>query len=293
MPRWFRGNRSLQLGLLVLAPFLLMVLFPAAIAPHGPNELLGAPFQPPSRTYLLGTDEVGRDLLSRLIYGARTDLGISLAATFVAAVVGTLIGLLAGYVGSVADVLAMRTTDVLLSFPSILFAIFLITIVGRGSSVLAAALVVLFIPGFVRLARGLAIGLRERGFVDASVVSGGGSFHVLTRHLLPNAAGPLAVGCALTASTALLTAASLSYLGVGVQPPTASWGNMLQTSFQWLFQDPLYGVMPGVCITLVALGYTWIADGVQHAMGGSDAPVRNVRALADALSVPPVSEADR
>jgi peptide/nickel transport system permease protein len=292
VPRWLRGNRSLQLGLLVLTPFLLMVLFPGAIAPHGPNELLGAPFQRPSSHYLLGTDEVGRDLLSRLIYGARTDLGISLGATIVAAVLGTLIGLLAGYVGSFADVLAMRATDVVLSFPSILFAIFLITIVGRGSFVLAAALVVLFIPAFVRLSRGLAIGLRERGFVEASVVSGGGPFHVLTRHLLPNAAGPIIVGCALTASTSLLTAASLSYLGVGVQPPTSSWGNMLQTSFQWLFQDPLYGVMPGVCITLVALGYTWVADGVQHAMGGGDIPVRTVRALAEGLSVSPAGEAE-
>lgn len=269
----------------MLAPFVLLAIWPGVVAPHDPNALLAAPFEPPSRHYLLGTDEAGRDLFSRLIWGARADIGISLISTLLAGVVGTAVGLFAGYVGSVADVVVMRLTDVVLSFPSILLAIFLITVVGRGAVIMVGAIVLLFIPGFVRLARGLALSLRGRGYVEASVISGGRAWHVILRHILPNAAGPLLVGLALTAATSLLLAASLSYLGVGLQPPTSSWGSMLQSSFQWLFQAPLYGVMPGVCITLVALAYTWLADGLQRTIGAGGRRVRTVGALTRELGL--------
>ncbi len=278
------GNRNLQVGVAVLLPFLIMAVIPGVLAPHGPNEILAAPLQPPSGKYLLGTDEIGRDLLSRVIFAARADLSISLTATGIAAVIGITIGLLAGYIGGSIDTLAVRGTDVILAFPSILLAIFMIAVLGRTASVVVLALTILFVPGFVRLSRGLALTLRERGYVEASLISGGRATYVSRRHLLPNAAGPLLVGAALTAAHALLAVATLSYLGLGTQPPNPSWGNMLQTAFSWLFAAPWYGVVPGVCITLVALGYTWFADGVEQHMGR--VPTRSLRGLAEQIALP-------
>ncbi len=263
MRRAFRGNRMLKLGLLILVPFVVCALVPGLIAPHSPDATLSTPLQPPSREFLLGTDEIGRDLLSRIIYAARVDLGVCVSATVLSTVIGTSVGLFAGYRGRAWDSSVMRSTDVLLAFPSILLAIFMVTILGRNELVLIVALAILFVPGFVRLARGLAVSTRERAFVSASEISGGGSFHVIRRHILPNASGPLLVGASLTAATSLLVEASLSYLGLGLPPPTPSWGNMLQASFEWLFQAPLYGIFPGVCITVVALGFTWLAEGMR------------------------------
>jgi peptide/nickel transport system permease protein len=263
--RWLRGNRSLQVGILVLIPFFAFAAFPHLIAPYGPNELVTAPLEAPSHAHWLGTDEIGRDILSRTIFAARNDLGVSLASTALAALVGIALGLVTGYRGGLADALAQRLSDVILSFPAILLAIFLITILGRSQRVVILTLAILFMPGFQRLARTLAIALRERGFVEASIIAGGGTAHIARKHLFPNAIGTLLVGASLTASYALLTAATLSYLGLGTQPPNPSWGNMLQDAFSWVFRAPLYGVVPGVCITLVALGYVWFADGVEFA----------------------------
>ena len=259
----FRGNHMLKLGILILLPFAVCALVPGLLAPHSPDATLGPPLQPPSREFLLGTDEIGRDLLSRIIYAARVDLGVCVSATVLSTLVGSSVGLFAGYRGRAWDTSVMRSTDVLLAFPSILLAIFVVTILGRTEPVLIVALAILFVPGFVRLARGLAVSTRERAFVSASEISGGRSLHVIRRHILPNASGPLLVGVSLTAATSLLVEAGLSYLGLGLPPPTPSWGNMLQASFEWLFQAPLYGIFPGLCITLVALGFTWVAEGVR------------------------------
>jgi peptide/nickel transport system permease protein len=223
----FAGNRMLKLGIALILPFAICALIPGLIAPHPPDLTLAAPLLPPSGQYLLGTDEVGRDLLSRVIYAARVDLGISVSATVLATVVGSAIGLFAGYRGHAWDSIVMRSTDVLLAFPSILLAIFVLTIFGRTELVLIIALAILFVPGFIRLSRGLAVGIRESAFVSASEISGGHSLHVIRRHILPNASGPLLVGASLTAATSLLAESSLSYLGLGLPPPTPSWGNML------------------------------------------------------------------
>jgi peptide/nickel transport system permease protein len=288
---WLRGNRSLQIGLLVFAPFLFCALLPGLVAPHGPNELLAAPLENPSWHYLLGTDEVGRDLLSRLIYAARADILISLSSALIAAVLGSTIGLLAGYAGGIFDPIAMRSAEVMLSFPSILLALFLITVLGRSTWILIFALSVLFVPSFMRLGRALALTIRDRAYVEASAIAGGRPLHILRMHLIPNAAGPLLVGTALTAAYALVAAATLSYLGLGTQPPSPSWGNMLQTSFEWRFKTPWYGVLPGVCITLVAFAYTWISDGIQEAIGLGGRPARSLRAWARSFDADPPSEA--
>jgi peptide/nickel transport system permease protein len=264
-------NTSFLMGLVVMVPVLACVIAPGLLAPYNPNEPVAAPLLHPSSHYLLGTDEVGRDLLSRLIWAARTDIGISFAAAFLAALVGTLVGLFGGFLGGATDTVVMRSTDVLLSFPSILLAVFVVAVFGHSDYVLIGALAVLFVGSWVRLARGLALSLRDRGYVESAEVSGAPTSHIIKWHLLPNARGPLVVGFALTAAYGLVAAATLSYLGLGIQPPNASWGVMLQSSFAFVFTDPLYGVLPGACVTLVAFAYTWIADGVDEVLGGTGA----------------------
>lgn len=269
-------NKSFLLGWLVLLPFLIFVAMPSLIAPHPPNDTLAAPFENPSFTHLLGTDEVGRDLFSRIVWAARHDLGVSMASTGIAVVVGTGIGLFIGFVGGIRDSFVMRVTDVMLAFPSILLALFVITVFGRGTGILILALALLFVSSYIRLARGLGLSLRDRGYIEASEISGGRHWHVVWWHLLPNASGPLIVGAAGTAAFALIAAATLSYLGLGTAPPDPSWGSMLQTAFAFLFESPLYGIVPGGCITLVAFGFIWISDGIEEtlAVSASDYDVR-------------------
>jgi peptide/nickel transport system permease protein len=276
--RWLRHNIRLQIGLLLLVPFLFAALFPGLIANHSPTDLLDAPFASPTHDLWLGTDEVGRDTFSRLVYAARTDLKISLGATLIATVIGVTIGLLAGYRGGAASTVALRVTDVMLAFPSILLALFLVAVIGPSDYIVMLALTILYIPGFTRFARGMALSLRERAFVEASVISGARSWYVIRRHLLPNAIGPLLVGVSLTAAYTLLAAATLSYLGLGTPPPAPSWGNMLQASFNYVFQDWQYGIWPGLCIVIVALGYVLVAEGIEVAVqrsgsAGADAVV--------------------
>ncbi len=272
---WLRHNWRLKTGLLMLSPFLLAALIPGVLSPYPPDELLSTfPFSPPFGAYTLGTDSDGRDILSRLIFSARTDLKISLGSTLLAAVIGVTIGLLAGYRGGWLNGIVLRLTDVMLAFPSILLALFLITIVGRSDWIIILALSLLFVPGFIRLARGLALALRERGFVEASVISGGGPFHVVRKHLFPNSIGPLLVSLSLTAAYALLAAATLSYLGLGEPPPSPSWGSMLQDAFGYPFQAWWYGVFPGVCIVWCAYGYVLVSQGVERAVARG--PVRDI-----------------
>lgn len=264
---WLRHNWRLQVGLVMLAPFGVAALLPGQLAPYPPDALLSDfPFSPPFGHYILGTDSDGRDILSRLIFSARTDLKISVGSTVMAAVIGVTIGLFAGYRGGWLNGLVLRVTDVMLAFPSILLALFLITIVGRSDGIIILALSLLFVPGFVRLARGLALSLRERGFVESSVISGGGPLHVVRKHLLPNAIGPLLVSLSLTAAYALLAAATLSYLGLGEPPPAPSWGAMLQDAFGYPFQAWWYGVFPGICIVWCAFSYVLISQGIEHAI---------------------------
>jgi peptide/nickel transport system permease protein len=271
MIRRLLRNTSMRMGLVVLVPVLACVIAPGLLSPHDPNATLAQPLLSPSSRYLLGTDEVGRDLLSRLIWSARTDVGIGLAATSLAAVVGTCAGLCSGFRGGVVDTIVMRLTDVLLSFPSILLALFVVAVFGHSDLVLVAALAGLFLGSWVRLARGLALSLRDRAYVEAAEVSGARTWHIMRWHLLPNARGPLVVGFAMTAAYGVVAGATLSFLGLGIQPPNASWGVMLQSSFAYVFSDPLYGVLPGLCVTLVAFAFTWIADGVDEVVGGAGA----------------------
>jgi ABC-type dipeptide/oligopeptide/nickel transport system permease subunit len=266
--RVWRAIRSqpapLLAGLVILAPFLFISIFPGLVAPHGPLKIETLPLLSPRRDYLLGTDEVGRDLLSRCVHAARADILVSLAAAFVAFVVGVAIGLFSGYVGGRTDTVTMRLVDVLLSFPTIVLALFLITIFGRERWVQILAIALVMMPSTARFSRGEGLVLRGRGYVEASRISGASRFHILRKHVLPNSLPTLLVAASVLASSAVLISASLSYLGLGAQPPEPSWGNMLRSAYGVVYDAPLYGIGPGVCISLVAGAYILIGEGLRR-----------------------------
>ncbi len=256
--------KPLLFGLAILAPFIIVALMPGLFAPHDPLAIEAIPLQGPSRTYLLGTDEIGRDLLSRSLYAARIDIFVSLTAASLAFAVGTVIGLFSGYAGRRTDMVIMRIVDVFLAFPTIVLALFLIAIFGRGQWVQILAIGLVMMPSTARFARGEGIVLRSRGYVEASQISGASRFQILFRHILPNALPTLLVAASVLAASAVLISASLSYLGLGAQPPDPSWGNMLRSAFSVVYDAPLYGLGPGVCISLVAGAYIMIGEGLRR-----------------------------
>ncbi|WP_432970357.1 ABC transporter permease [Dactylosporangium sp. CA-233914] len=277
-----RQPKLLLGGLLLLAPFVLMAIAPSLFVSHGPAEIIDVPLLPPSTSHPFGTDEIGRDVLTRVVYGARVDIVISLSAAAIAFAVGTLFGLLTGFLGGFADSLGMRSVDVLLSFPTIVLALFLITVFGRGELVQILAIAMVMAPSMARFSRGTGLVLRNRGYVEASRISGGGIGHILRRHLLPNALPTLLVAASVLASSAVLIAASLSYLGVGTQPPTPSWGNMLRSAYDVVYYAPFYGLFPGIFVTLVAGAYVMIGEGLRRriasgrALAAGNSPVVRV-----------------
>lgn len=259
-----RQPPPLLVGLAILLPFVVIAVFPGVFAPRDPFEIDALPLQGPSGTYLLGTDEVGRDLLSRSLYAARIDIFVSLSSALLAFAVGTVVGLFSGYVGRRVDVVVMRIVDVFLAFPTIVLALFLIAIFGRGQWVQILAIALVMTPSTARFARGEGLVLRSRGYVEASQVSGATRRHVLFRHILPNALPTLLVAASVLAASAVMISASLSYLGLGAQPPDPSWGNMLRSAFGVVYDAPLYGLGPGVCISLVAGAYVLIGEGLRR-----------------------------
>ncbi|MDP2291425.1 MAG: ABC transporter permease [Actinomycetota bacterium] len=274
-----RQPAPLLAGLAILTPFLVMCVFPGLLAPYEPLKIEALPLLGPSREHLLGTDEIGRDLLSRCIYAARTDIFVSLAAAAVAFVIGTAIGLFSGYIGGRVDTVTMRLIDVLLSFPTIVLALFLITIFGREQWVQILAIGLVMMPSTARFSRGEGLVLRGRGYVEASRISGGSRWHILVKHVLPNSLATLLVAASVLASSAVLISASLSYLGLGAQPPEPSWGNMLRAAYGVVYDAPLYGVGAGVCISLVAGAYILIGEGLRRKFRND----RNVGTLSSSI----------
>lgn len=254
---------TLWLGLVLLLPFLVLAAAQGTFAPYLPTVSTGPPLAGPTSAHWLGTDEIGRDILSRVIYSARTDITVSLGASLLAAIVGASIGLLVGYLRGAVDVISMRLVDVMLAFPTIILALFLITVMGRGELVEIVAISLVMFPSMARFSRGLGLELRVRAFVEASQVSGLSAPKIVRRHVAPNAFSSLIVATSVLASSAVLLGAALSYLGAGVQPPTPSWGGMLQAAFNVVYEAPWYGVVPGLCIVLLAGSYTMIGLGLR------------------------------
>ncbi len=270
-----RQPKQLTIGVIMLTPFLIVSIAPSILARYGALSIEGKPLMGPSSKFWLGTDEVGRDLFSRCLAAARTDILTSLSSAFVAFSLGTALGLFAGYVGGITDTITMRLVDVFLSFPTIILALFLIVIFGRGQWVQILAIALVMMPSMARFSRGAGLVLRNRGYVEASRISGASTIHILRRHVLPNSLPTLLVAASVLASSAVLISASLSYLGLGTQPPDPSWGNMLRSAYGSVYQAPLYGVGPGICITIVAGAYLLIGEGFRRKYSG-DRNLRNI-----------------
>lgn len=222
---------------------------------------------PPSPTHLLGTDEFGRDLLARVLYGGRISLAAGVIPVLLGGTVGTAIGLIAGFLGGRSDHLLMRLMDVLLAFPTLFLALAIVGALGSGLLNAMLAVAVISIPGYARLVRGQVLTIREREFVAAARVSGAGPGRIMTHHLLPNVMAPLLVQSTLNVGYAILATASLSFLGLGTQPPTADWGMMLATARQYLPESWWLAVFPGAMIMLSVLSVNLFGEGLRDAVG--------------------------
>lgn len=264
---WVRARRNWPAALAIL--FLLAVALIATVPSFFgvADPLATTPrdaFLPPSRAYPFGTDDLGRNLLSRTIYGARVSLGTALAVVIAAAAIGVPIGLIAGYREGLADSLLMRAIDVVLAFPAILLAMGLIAVIGTGWVNGALAVTIVSIPAFARLARASVLQEKVREYVIAARTIGAGTPRILFRTILPNCLGPLLVQAAFVATWAILLEASLSFLGLGVSPPTPSWGQMLSAGKTNLYRAWWYGFFPGLALTLVVLSLNTLGETTQR-----------------------------
>jgi ABC-type dipeptide/oligopeptide/nickel transport system permease subunit len=265
--RQFRHNRAGLIGLVILAAFLLAGLTANILAPYDPYEIdLEGGLKGPSAKHWLGRDELGRDLLSRVIYGARLSLVIGVIAVSIGVGLGVPIGAVSGYLGGWADLLVQRLIDILLAFPGILLAIVLVAILGVGLPQVMVAVGIVSIPVYARLVRGQVLSLRSQEFVDAARAMGATAGRVIWRHILPNTLAVIIVQSTLQIAAAILAAAALGFLGLGAQPPAAEWGSMLSNARQYIRLAPHNVTFPGVAIMLTVLGFNLVGDAIRDAL---------------------------
>ncbi len=276
-PVWAAGRRSLVgraiqtrgagFGLLVILLVLLGALAANVIAPYSPSQIQTAGvLMAPSPQYLLGTDAIGRDVLSRIIYGTRVSLAAGAVSVGVALSLGVLIGLLAGFYGGWVDDVLMRMIDALYSFPALLLALAITAILGPGLTNVMLAIGIVFTPAFARLVRAQALSVRERDFVMAARVIGAQPWRIMAIHIWPNVTAAIVVQASLQVAAAIVIEAGLSYLGLGVQPPTPSWGAMLKEGYQYMEQAPWLAFAPGAAMFVTVLAFNLFGDGLRHAL---------------------------
>jgi len=268
--RWLRravGARLAPLGTAVVLAAVAVALLAPRLAPYDPlKQDLGNALARPDRAHLLGTDNVGRDVLSRVMWGTRISLVAGFVSVVIAAVAGSLLGLLAGYWGGRADGLLMRLMDAVLAFPPLVLALALGGVLGAGLTGVLIALGVVYTPTFARLMRGQVLTIRAREYVEAARVLGAPGWRIAWRHVLPNAATPIVVQASLSVAFAILAEASLSFLGLGIQPPDASWGSMINAGRGYLQQAPWIVFGPGAALFLTVLGLNFLGDAVRDAL---------------------------
>ncbi|KQV32232.1 peptide transporter [Rhizobium sp. Root1203] len=269
---YFSRNKGAVIGLVVFLIVLFMAIFAPLISPHDPNIPSGFQRLPPAwspngnSAYPLGTDAVGRDMLTRLIYGTRFSLFIGLVVASLSAVAGVLFGLVAGYFRGRTDTIIMRVMDIILAFPSLLLALVLVAVLGPGLLNAMIAISIVNQPHFVRLTRAAVMSEREKEYVVASRVAGAGTLRLMFKTILPNCLAPLIVQATLAFSAAILDAAALGFLGQGAQPPTPEWGTMLADSREFLQSNPWLVTFPGLCILITVLAINLMGDGLRDAL---------------------------
>jgi peptide/nickel transport system permease protein len=269
--RAFFSNRLAVFGTAVMAVFILMAIFAPVVAPYDPlDQNLPQKFDGPSLAHPFGQDELGRDILSRVIYGARISLTAGLAAVAIATAAGTLIGLVAGFFGRWPDSVLMRLMDVILAFPSILLAIIIVSVLGPSLANAMLAIGIVFIPQIARVVRSAVISVRERDYIEAERALGASNTQMLVSGVLPNSMAPLIVQATLTLATAILDVAALSFIGLGARAPSPEWGAMLTDAFHSGFGVFVEGqhaiIFPGIAIALAVLAVNFIGDGLRDAL---------------------------
>lgn len=252
-------------GALIIALVFIAILA-SVIAPYEPTAQIGKRLQPPSREFLLGTDQLGRDVFSRIIFGSRVSLYVGVIAVGLAILIGVPIGLLAGYLGGMLDNISMRFVDLMLAFPALVLAIVLAGLLGPSITNAMIAISIVYAPRFTRVARGSVLSVTEEAYVEAARSIGSSSARIMWRHVLPNIMAPLIVLASLYLSIAILTEAGLSFLGLGTQPPDPSWGIMLSTGRQYMELYPGVTVFPGLAIAITVLAFNLLGDGLRDAL---------------------------
>lgn len=266
--RRFKRHRLAVTSLAVLAVLGVAALFAPILAPYDPEALSGPFGAPPCREFLLGTDQIGRDVFSRLLYGMRISLMVGVLATLISTVIGVVLGLIAGYFGGVADMIIMRFTDMVMSFPYILLVLVAASIFEPGLWSIILILGFVDWPGIARLVRGNVLSLRETNFVKGSIVAGMPLRHILFSEILPNTAAPILVYATSVLALSMLDEAALSFLGMGVQPPAASLGNMLHgaQSLTVLTKQPWLWIPPGLLIVVLVIAINFVGDALRDAL---------------------------
>lgn len=262
--RAFLRHRLAMTGAAIVFVLALVAVFGRALAPYDPVGMdFAARFVPPSLDHPFGTDEFGRDIFSRILYGARISFQVAFIAVGISGSIGVALGLAAGFLGGWIDETIMRVMDVFFAFPAVLLAITVMAILGRGVGNAMIAIAIVYVPIFARVTRGAVISVRGREYVTAARALGQGQGAIMLRHVLPNALGPIIVQTSLSLAFAILAEAALSFFGLGTQPPEPSWGRMLSEGRGFLRQAPWMGIFPGLAIMVSVMGFNFLGDGLR------------------------------
>ncbi len=254
------------IGFTVIALLIVVAIAAPIIAPYSVDEQPGRRLEFPSATYWLGTDEFGRDVFSRLVYGARVSLQVGLISVGIALAIGGFLGVVSGYYTGIVDSFVQRLVDILLAFPALILVIALATVLGASTSTAMIAIGIVYAPAIARVVRGATLQVTQEQYVEAGRTIGVGSARMIMKHVVPNIAAPVIVQCTLLLSTAILAEAALSFLGLGTQPPMASWGAMLGAGRKYMETAPFVAIFPGLAISITVLGFNLFGDALRDAL---------------------------
>lgn len=264
--RWltFKRNKTALVGITMAVIIIILAILAPWISPYDPlKQDVYHRFTPPERAHPMGTDGFGRDILSRLIYGGQVSLMVGISSVLLGMVSGTTMGMIAGYMGGRVENIIMRTVDVLMSFPNLIMGLMVMALLGSGLVKLIIAIGIVMAPRFARVAHGPTLAVREKEFVEAARAIGVSDFRMLRHHILPNIFGEVLVMGSLWAATAIRIEANLSFIGLGVPPPTPTWGNMIRSGVEWLTNAPWLSIFPGLAILLTVLSFNMMGDGLR------------------------------
>ena len=263
----FFKRKIVLFGFTVVVLIILMAIFADFVSPFDPNrQNLGNVLALPGGEHILGTDTLGRDQLSRIIHGSRIALLVGVSTVLISAISGTVIGLLAGYAEGLLSSLLMRSTDALLSIPALIFALILVNVMGGGVLAVVLAVSITLLPGYIRLINGQVLSIKQNDYVLAARTMGANKARIMFRHILPNCLSPLIVQMTMMMGVAIMMEAGLSFLGLGISPPTASWGEMCFAGYRFLLTHPLMSIVPGLAIMLLVFSFNMVGDGLRDAL---------------------------